>query len=168
MKYFKFLNKVPEKTYILIFVAIIILSSFYTYFRIEEAADIEKKIEAKQRDLNRTILLKNMYLSKKRVMEQSVAKPGEEKPLPLSFLEEASAKAFVAGRLAVLKPSAVKEEKVKGQSVFEIKVNGAALGEVIKFVTDVEKERMFVKKLQLNMPAGGQNFVDMFAIITAG
>jgi len=168
MKYFKFLFRIPEKTYILIFFVIIILCAFYTYSKLEEASTIEKRIQSRQKELGRTIMLKELYTSKRKAMEQLLSTSTEEKPLPLGFLEEASSKAFVAGRLIVLKPSAIKEEKAKGQSVFEIKVNGAALSEVIKFVTEVENNRLFVKKLQLNMPAGSQNFVDMFAIITTG
>jgi hypothetical protein len=167
MKYLKILSSISERTYVLLFTAIIVLSSVYTYFQIEDAASLDKKITTRQKELERTVMLKEVYLAKRRSVENVQVKKTEEKTPSLGLIEDITAKTFVAGKLASLRPTAVKEERGKTQVMFELKVNNAALGEIIAFVREVENSGFYVRKLQLNMAASG-TFVDMYATITAG
>jgi hypothetical protein len=167
MKYLKILSSISERTYVLFFTAIIVLSSVYTYFQIEDAASIDKKITTRQKELERTVMLKEVYLGKRRSAENVQVKKTEEKTPSLGLIEDITAKTFVAGRLTSLRPTAVTEERGKARVMFELKVNNAALGEVIAFVKEVENSGFYVRKLQLNMAASG-TFVDMYATITAG
>jgi len=171
MKFLKIFSSIPERTYVLLFLIIIIISSAYTYFQIEDASSLDKKIATRQKELERTIMLKDIYLAKKRNAEGLPTKrteQKEQKAVSLGLIEDITAKIFVAGKLSSLRPTAVKEEKGRAQIMFELKVNGAALGEIIAFVKEVEGSGLYVRKLQLNMPSSGQTFVDMFATITAG
>jgi hypothetical protein len=170
MKFLKIFSSIPERTYVLLFLIIIIISSAYTYFQIEDASSLDKKIATRQKELERTIMLKDIYLAKKRNAEglPTTTKEKEQKAISLGLIEDITAKTFVAGKLSSLRPTAVKEEKGRAQVMFELKVNGAALGEIIAFVKEVEGSGLYVRKLQLNMPSSGQTFVDMFATITAG
>jgi hypothetical protein len=167
MKYLKMLSSVSERTYVLLFTAIIALSSVYIYFHIEDAASLDKKIATRQKELERTIVLKDVYLAKRRSAENVQVKKTEEKTPSLGLIEDITSKIFVAGRLSSLRPTAVREERGRAQVMFELKVNNAALGEVIAFVKEVESSGLYVRKLQLNMAASG-TFVDMYATITAG
>jgi hypothetical protein len=167
MKYLKILSSVSERTYVLLFAAIIVLSSVYTYFQIEDAASLDKKITTRQKELERTVVLKEVYFAKRRSAENVQVKKTEEKTPSLGLIEDITSKIFVAGRLSSLRPTAVREERGRAQVMFELKVNNAALGEVIAFVKEVESSGLYVRKLQLNMAASG-TFVDMYATITAG
>ena len=167
MKYLKMLSSVSERTYVLLFTAIIVLSSVYTYFHIEDATSLDKKIATRQKELERTIVLKDVYLAKRRSAENIQVKKTEEKTPSLGLIEDITSKIFVAGKLNSLRPTAVREERGRAQVMFELKVNNAALGEVIAFVKEVESSGFYVRKLQLNMAASG-TFVDMYATITAG
>lgn len=168
MKFLKVFLSISERTYVLLFLAIIVISSVYTYFQIEDASSLDKKIATRQKELERTIMLKDVYFAKKRNTESLPSKKTEEKAISLGLIEDITAKTFVAGKLSSLRPTAVKEERGKAQVMFELKVNGAALGEVITFVKEVQNSGLYVRKLQLTMPASGQTFVDMYATITAG
>lgn len=168
MKFPKIFSSISERAYVLLFLVIIVVSAVYTYFQIEDASSLDKKIATRQKELERTIMLKDVYLAKKRSTEGLPTKTTEQKPISLGLIEDITAKTFVAGKLSSLRPTAVKEEKGRAQVMFELKVNGAALGEVITFVKEVEGSGLYVRKLQLNMPSSGQTFVDMFATLTAG
>ena len=167
MKFLKILSSVSQRTYVLLFTAIIVLSSVFTYFRIEDAASLDKRITARQKELERTIMLKDVYFAKRKSAENVQVKKTEEKKPSLGLIEDITAKAFVAGKLASLRPTAVSEERGRAQLMFELKVNNAALGEVINFVKEVENSGLYVRKLQLNLAASG-TFVDMYATISAG
>jgi hypothetical protein len=112
-------------------------------------------------------VLKDVYLAKRRSAENVQVKKTEEKTPSLGLIEDITSKIFVAGRLSSLRPTAVREERGRAQVMFELKVNNAALGEVIAFVKEVESSGLYVRKLQLNMAVSG-TFVDMYATITAG
>lgn len=168
MRFPKVLSSIPEKVYILAFLAIIVLSSAYTYFQAEDTFALEKKIASRQKEFDRTVMLKDMYLAKKKNMEGLFSKGTEEKTASLGLIEELASKTFIAGKLTMLKPSTAREEKGKTQVIFELKVGGAALGEVIAFVKGIEASGLYVKKLQLNISASNPTFLDMYTIITAG
>ncbi len=167
MKYLKLLSSVSKRTYVLLFAAIIALSAIYTYIQIEDAVALDKRIATRQKDLERTVMLKDLFLAKRRSAESVHEKKSEGKVLSLGLLEELTTKTFVAGKLSSLRPATVSEERGRPQGMFEVKVNGAALGEVISFVQELENSGFFVKKLQINMGPSG-TFVDMYATITAG
>ena len=53
-------------------------------------------------------------------------------------VEDMVTKSFVGGTLTSLQPSTDKEEKGSTQTAVEVKVAGAALGEIVTFVKAVE------------------------------
>jgi hypothetical protein len=165
-KYLKIFSSVSQRTYVLLFVAVILLSSVYTFFQIEDGAALDKKIATRQKELERAVVLKDLYLAKKKSVEAQPKKT-EEKSLSLGLIENITGKAFTAGRLTSLRPATVKEERGRSEAMFEVKVSGAALGEVIAFVKEVENSGLHLRKLQLNLAASG-TLVDMYATITAG
>ncbi len=168
MKLLNTLSSLPEKVYIGAFVLIIILTASYAYIMSGDTIALEQKIVSRQKDLNGIVKLKDLYLAKKKNFEHATAKKTEKNKPSLTLLEEVVSKTFVGGRLTLLKPSTMKDEKGKSLGIYELKFGGAALGEVVNFVKEVESAGLYVKKLQMNMPAAGQTLIDMYAVITEG
>jgi len=164
-----FFASLSERVYIVIFVVIIIVSSTYAYLLKEDARILEQKITARQQELGRIIKLKDLYQAKKRGLERSVSRGSQEKTISLGMIEETVTKSFTGGKLNMLKPSTIKEDRGgNAQRAFEVKVGGAALGEIITFVKALETSGLYVKKLQLTMPAANQTIIDMYAVVTGG
>jgi len=70
----------------------------------------------------------------------------------------------VGGKLAMLKPSTLKEQRGMSQSVIEMKVTGAALAEVVSFVKGVESAGLPIKKFYLTLPPN-QTVLDMYVMV---
>lgn len=153
-----------------IFILIIVVSLSYAYIVNQDCRDLDRKIAARQGELDRIIKLKKLYLAKKRSFDRAASRGGGESVATLAQLEEIVANSFVGGRLTMLKPSLIKEGRGKGkkQDTMELKIGGATLGEVITFVTTLESAGLYVKKLQLSMPAAGQVVIDMYVIVAGG
>lgn len=162
------ISSLPERVYIAIFIAIFLISSAYAYILVDDALMLDKRIAQKQQELDRIIKLKNLYLAKKKSFSRTTSKSSQESVISLTLLEEVIVKSFIGGKLNMLKPSTIKEEKGGAIAAFEVRVGGAALGEIITFVKSLEDAGFFIKKLQLNVPAAGQTVIDMSAIITGG
>jgi hypothetical protein len=164
-----FFASLSEKIYIAIFVAIIVVSSTYIYLLKEDTLALEGQIATKQQELGRIIKLNSLYQAKKRSLERTVSKGSQENTISLGMIEEIITKSFIGGKLNMLKPSITKEDKRgSAQKTFEVKVGGAALGEVITFVKALETSGLYVKKLQLTMPAANQAVIDMYAVVIGG
>jgi hypothetical protein len=164
-----FFLSLPERAYIAIFIVIIIISSTYTYLLKDDARILEQKIAAKQQEFGRIIKLKDLYQAKKRWAERPSSNGNQEKTISLSIIEETVIKSFTGGKLNILKPSTAKENIGEiAHRAYEVKVGGAALGEIITFVKALETSGLYVKKLQLTMPAANQTVIDMYAIVTGG
>lgn len=162
------LSSLPERVYIAIFIAIFLISSVYAYILIDDARILDQRIAQKQQELDRIIKLKDLYLAKKRSFDRTTSKGKQESVISLTLLEEVITKSFIGGKLNMLKPSTIKEGKGGTIEVFDIKIGGAALGEIITCIKSLEISGFFIKKLQLNMPAAGQTVIDMSATITGG
>jgi hypothetical protein len=158
-----------ERVYIAIFVGIIVVSSAYAYLLKEDARILESKIATKQVELGKVIKLKDQYQEKKRILEKPSPKESQQRIISLGMIENAVTKSFTGGKLNMLKPSMTKEDKWgSAQRIFEIKVGGAALGEIITFVKALETSGLYVKKLQLTMSAANQTVIDMYAVVIGG
>lgn len=162
------LSSLPERVYIAIFIAIFLISSAYAYILSDDARILDQRIGQKQQELDKIIKLKDLYLAKKKSFDRTTSKSKQESVISLTLLEEVITKSFIGGKLNMLKQSTTKEEKGGSIEAFDVKVGGAALGEIITFIKSLEASGFFIKKLQLNMPAAGQTVIDMSATITGG
>ncbi|MBA4391620.1 MAG: hypothetical protein C0399_11900 [Syntrophus sp. (in: bacteria)] len=164
-----FFASLSERVYIAIFIIIIIASSTYIYLLKEDTRILEQKIAAKQHELGRITKLKDLYQAKKGGLERPASKGIHEKTISLGMIEEVVLKSFPDGKLTMLKPSMIKEDRGgSAHRAFEVKVGGAALGEIITFVKILETTGLYVKKLQLTIPASNQTVIDMYAVVTGG
>lgn len=160
------LSAVPHSVYVLVFSAIFVISVSYAYFLNEDAGLLEKKIESRQKDYAEVLQLRDAYESQKHAFEKAVSKKVENnKGISLGVVEEMVAKSFTGGTLAALQPVAAREGK-KGQRMsVEVRVNGAALGEVISFVKSADSLGLYVAKLRLSLPAANPTTLDMQATV---
>ncbi len=165
MKIINQLANIPEKYFVLIFLGIFLITGFSTYFYIQDTRILEKKIRAKQKDLFETLQLKDAYETKKRAFERSTVKKIENKGISLGLIEETVAKSFVSGTLAMLQPSHTKEDKGQQRMAVEVKVTGAALGEIVAFVKAAENNGLYVGKMRLSIPAANPSTLDMQATV---
>jgi len=157
---------IPERIYVLIFFAIFLVAGLSAYFIREDTDLLEKQIYAKQRDLAQVLILRDSYETKKRESDRSVTKPADDRGISLALVEQTVAKSFVGGNLVTLQPSMTKEEKGGKHTDVEIRVAGAALGEVVSFVKATESSGLHVEKLRLSLPAGNPSALDVQATIT--
>jgi hypothetical protein len=165
MKLFERLSIIPEKTYIFIFAGIFLVMTTFIYFLREDTYLLERKIVSKQKDLAAVITLRESYETKKRAFERYSSKTVETQRISLGLIEEMVAKNFIGGRLAMLQPSTVKEQKGEQQTAVELKVNGAALGEVVSFLKSAEASGLHVRKLRVSIPASNPGALDVHATI---
>ena len=163
------LKSIPERVYLLGFAVIIILALAYSYILYKDASAYDQRIASKQKELINVLELKNTYLAKKHHAEKGRSENAERVVVSLGLIEEMVTKVFVSGKMNMLKPSVLKQEKGKTQQgIFELKVGGAALKEVIGFVNEAESKGFFIKKLQINIQASNPSLLDMYVVIVAG
>jgi hypothetical protein len=164
------LAAVPERVYLVIFFGIFLVAALSAYFIREDADLLVKQIHSKQRDLSRVLLLRDAYENKKHESERSAPGTVDSRALSLALVEETVTKSFVGGSLLALQPAktkeTTKEEKGSKRMAVEVKVAGAALGEVVSFVKALESAGFRVEKLRLSLPASNPSTVDMQATIT--
>jgi hypothetical protein len=166
MRIFRRLAAVPERVYVVIFFGIFLVAALSAYFIREDTDLLEKQIHSRQKDLSQVLLLRDSYESRKRDSERYVPRAADNRGLSLALIEETAAKSFVGGSLLALQPSTTKEEKGSRRMAVEIKVGGAALGEIVSFVKATESSGFRVEKLRLSLPASNPSALDMQATIT--
>ncbi len=159
------LPKAPRSAYVLIFSAVFVISLFCAYFLSADGRVLEKKIESKQKDYAEILLLRDVYESQKRAFEKAVSKKTENRPMSLGAVEEMAGKSFIGGTLTGLQPVTVKEGKGVQRMSVDVKVSGAALGEVISFVKSAENCGFVVGKLRLSQQAANPTTLDMQATV---
>ena len=167
MKVRELLSSIPERAWMLIFVGIFLLSGLGTYFTWTDARLVGQKIVAKQKEAATIIQLRDAYQSKRRDAEKSLQK-GDSKGMSLASVEGIVSKTLAGGRLTMLRPTTMKEEKGKQQTAVELRVTNAPLGEVVSFLKAAEAAGMRVKKLQLTLPQANPSAIDMHVIVTYG
>ena len=160
------LRTVPRGVYVLLFSAVFVISVFYAYFLNEDARILEKKIESGQRDYAEVLQLRDAYESQKRAFEKAVSRKVENHGISLGVVEEMATKSFTGGTLAALQPVTAKEGKGRQRMSVDVKVTGAALGEVISFVSSADNLGLSVGKLRLSQPAANPTALDMQATVT--
>ncbi len=117
------------------------ISVFYAYFLNEDTRLLERKIESRQKDYAEVLQLRDVYESQKHAFEKAVSKKVENRAISLGVVEEMVAKSFMGGTLTALQPVTTREEKGGQHMAVEVKVTGAALGEVISFVKSADNSR---------------------------
>jgi hypothetical protein len=159
---------VPERVYVVVFFGIFLIAVLSAYFIREDTGLLEAQIHSRQRDLSRVLLLRDSYEGMKRQSEQNVPRTGESRGISLALIEETVAKSFVGGNLVALQPSTTRGEKGSKRMVVEVKVAGAALGEIVTFVKATESSGLRLEKLRLSLPASNPSALDMQATISEG
>ena len=166
MKMFERLAAVPERIYVMLFFGIFLVTAFSAYFLREDTALLEKRIAAQRRNLAEVIQLRDIYETKKHgIGGRASDKKPDYQHLSLGLVEGLVAKSFVGGTLASLQPSTNKEGKASRQVRVDVKVAGAALGEVVTFVKAAEDSGIGIEKLQLSLPASNPTALDMQATL---
>jgi hypothetical protein len=157
---------VPASVYVVAFSSIFGISAIYAYSLSEDAHLLEKKIQSKQKDYAEVLQLKDVYESQKRAFEKAVSKKVENRAtISLGVVEEMVAKNFIGGTLTALQPVTTKEEKGGQRMAVDVKVTGAALGEIISFVRSADNLGLYVSKLRLSVPAANPASLDMQATV---
>lgn len=159
------LTTVPEKVYVLAFFGIFLVAAFSAYFTRQDTAVLEGKIAAKQRDLGNVLQLRDTYEAKKHEMDRRVLKKPDSQPLTLTLIEGMVTRSFVGGSLSALSPSTEKGEKGAKHAAVDLKIAGAALGEIVTFVKAAENAGLRVEKMRLTLPASNPMALDMQATI---
>lgn len=167
MKLIDRLRTVPEMVYVLVFFGVFFVTAFSAYFTRQDTAVLEGRIAAKQKGLAEVIQLRDIYETKKHETERhDLKKTDNQSPLSLALIESMVNKSFVGGTLAALQPTTDKGEKGNSkQAAVELKVAGAALGEIVTFVKTAESEGLRVEKMHLSLPASNPMALDMQATI---
>ena len=98
-------------------------------------------------------------------MRRPRPKKVENRALSLGTVEEMVQKSFVGGTLTMLQPATSEGEKGAHRMAVEVKVNGAALKEVISFVKAADGFGLYVDKLRLTLPATNPTCLDMQATL---
>jgi hypothetical protein len=158
-------STVPRNLYILVFLGIFFITAVYSYFLREDAHLVEKRIISRQRDVGVALQLRDSYEMKKRMFEKFAPQKSDVKGISLGFVEETVVKTFVGGRLASLQTTTRKEARGNQQTAVEVKVTGAALGEVISFIKAVENNGLLIGKIRLSVPAANPTVLDMQATL---
>ena len=164
MNFRDLLSFVPERAFYIVTatVAALILWGAYGFYR--DARLMDAKIASKQVELGRVVSLRDSYLSLTGVLKKAASRKAGASALSLGQMETMATKYFTSGTLTSLKPVTLKEQKARAEAVIELKVTGAALGEVIGFVTAAESSGLVFRKLQITLPQE-QELVDFYGIV---
>jgi len=155
---------VSERVWLLVFMGIFFLSAAAIYVIRIDARTAEQRIAAKQKEVASVLKLKDVYEARKRALEKSNEK-SESVGMSLASVESIVGKTFAAGRLAALKPAALREERGPQQMAIEVSVTGAPLGEITSFLKEARSAGFRVTKLQLTVPQTNATAIDMRAIL---
>jgi hypothetical protein len=167
MKALAILSSVPERIWIFVMAGIFILAGIGTYFLHTDTRLMEQKIISKQKELTAVLQLRDTYEARKRVAEKSLQKI-ESTGMSLASVEGIVSKTLVGGKLTMLKPATIKEDRGKQQMVVELRVTNAPLGEIVSFLKAAEAAGFHVKKLQLTLPQANPTSLDMHVIVAQG
>ncbi len=167
MKTFDSLRTIPETMYVLVFFGIFLVTTVSAYFTMEDTTLLERRIGAKQKDLAEVLQLRDVYETKKHEPERNTLGKPDNKGLSLALVEDIVTKSFVGGTLTSLQPSTDKENG-SAQTAVEVKVTGAAVGEVVAFTKAVENAGLRIEKLNLSLPASNPMVLDMQATLEEG
>jgi hypothetical protein len=158
------LSSVPERAWLFVFGGIFILGGIGTFFLYTDTRLLEQKIISKQKEVASVLQLKETYEATNRGPEKSIQKTGSA-GMSLASVELIVSKTLVGGKLTMLKPATLKEERGAQQVVIELRVAGAPLGEVVSFLNAAQAAGFRVKQLQLTVPQANPTGIDMHVIM---
>lgn len=161
------LSSLSERVWLFLLAGIFVLSGVGTYFLYTDTRRVEQQITAKQKEVAAVLQLRDTYEASKRLSEKRVQK-AESRGMSLATVEGIVTKNLVGGRLTMLKPATVKEEKGKQLMAVEIRVSNAPLGEIVSFLKAAEAAGFQVKRLQLIVPQANPMSLDMHVVLTQG
>ena len=167
MRVLSLLSSIPERAWVFVSAGIFVLAGVGTYFLYADTRLMEQKIISKQKELTTVLQLRDTYEARKRVKEKGLQKI-ESTGMSLATVEGIVSKTLVGGKLTMLKPTTIKEEKGKQQMVVELRVANAPLGEIVSFLKAAEAAGFRVKKLQLTLPQANPMSLDMHVIVAQG
>jgi len=156
---------INERIFVIVVTLILCGALWASYSFYREGKLLEQEISSKQNELARVLQLKNIYLSSKYDSEKIRVRKDGQRSFSLSSIEEGVTKTFTAGKLTMLKPSTLKDQRSAGQPSIELKINGAVLNEAVSFLKTLEASNLIVKKLYLTVPQN-QAAIDMYIVIT--
>jgi hypothetical protein len=165
MKMYDRLAAVPERIYVLAFLGVFVVTAFFAYFARQDTALLEVRIAARQRELADILQLRDVYEARKHELDGRGLRKPDSQPVSLALVEGLVNKSFVGGSLTAMTPATGKGEKGNGQMVVELKVAGAALGEIVTYVKAAENAGMRVVKLRLSQPSSNPTALDMQATV---
>ena len=158
------LSSIPERAWLFVLAGIFITGGIGTFFLYTDTRQLEQKIISKQKEVSSVLQLKETYEEKKRGTEKSLQKT-ESTGMSLASVEGVVSKTLIGGKLTMLKPATLKEERGAQQVVIELRVAGAPLGEVVSFLKAAQTAGFRVKRLQLTVPQANPTAVDMHVIM---
>jgi hypothetical protein len=158
------LSSIPERAWFFVFAGIFIVGGIGTFFLYTDTRQLEQKIISKQKEVSSVLELKETFDARKRNPEKSIQK-SESAGMSLASVESVVSKTLVGGKLTMLKPATLKEERGAQQMVIELRVAGAPLGEVVSFLKAAQTAGFRVKRLQLTVPQANPTAVDMHVIM---
>ena len=167
MRGLSILSSLSERVWLFLFAGIFVLSGVGTYFLYADNRMLEQRITAKQKEVAAVLQLRDAYEARKRLTEKRVQK-AESRGMSLATVEGIVSKNLVGGKLTMLKPATVKEEKGKQHMAVEIRVSNAPLGEIVSFLKAAEAAGFQVTRLQLTLPQANPTSLDMHVIVTQG
>lgn len=161
----EFMALINERIFIIGVILIACTAIWLSYIFFWEGRALDQKIITKQNELVRILELKDAYLANKYKLERSNEKRDDKRSFSLSYIEEIVSKTFIGGKLTMLKPSTLKEQKGGGFPSLELKVSNATLNEVVAFLGKVESSGLAIRKIYLTVPQN-QSTIDLYAVIT--
>lgn len=156
---------INERIFITGVVLIACIAIWFSYNFYQEGGALNQKIITKQNELVRILELKDIYLKNKYKAERANLKRDDKQSFSLSYIEDVVSKTFISGKLTMLKPSTLKEQKGGGFPSLELKISNATLNEVVVFLGKVETSGLSIRKLYLTVPQN-QPTIDVYAVIT--
>ncbi|OPY00261.1 MAG: hypothetical protein A4E62_00920 [Syntrophorhabdus sp. PtaU1.Bin002] len=164
MKIRDLLSVPPERIFLVIVGIVVCATLWASYGFYADSKVLDQKISTRQNELARIVKLREIYLSNMYRVERAVSVRDGRPTLSLSLMEEMVSKTFVGGKLNMLKPSTLKEQRGSSRPAIELKVTGAALAEVVSFVKGVESAGLSLKKFYLTLPPN-QTVLDMYIMV---
>lgn len=156
---------INERIFITGVLLISCIAIWFSYNFYLEGKTLNQKIITKQNELVRILELKDIYLGSKYIAERANLKRDDKQSFSLSYIEEVVSTTFIAGKLTMLKPSTLKEQKGGVFPSLELKISSATLNEVVSFLGKVETSGLAIRKIYLTVPQN-QPTIDVYAVIT--
>jgi hypothetical protein len=154
-----------ERASLVVVVCVAIGALLASYAFHHKSVALEPRIALRQQELARMAGLKSIYLSERSRTVNTSGRQDGRPELTLSLMEDIIRKTLVGGRLSMLKPSLLKQERGKAQSAIDVRLTSVPLGEAVSFMKALEANGLSMKKLTLTVQQS-QTTLDLSTMIT--